>query len=135
MTLDSRSDELDKKLEGNDIDKSVATLVKDARRRQLQLRLLTASIILDFILSAVLTVVVFKTNEVARLAQSTKAAVIQNCETANDSRRNQRQLWGYVLSLTPEQPRTSEQEARVKEFSKFVDSTFAPRDCQAEANR
>lgn len=135
MSLASRSDELDKKLEGNSIDSSIETLVKDAARARRNVRLLAASIALDFILTIVLAVVSYKTNELAHLAQTTKQAVIQNCETANDPRLAQKQLWGYVLSLTPSQPRTPEQEDRVKEFAKFVDQTFKPRDCQAEANK
>lgn len=135
MTLASRSDELDKKLENNSIDASIETLVKDAVRARRNVKLLAASIALDFILTIVLAVVSYKTNELAHLAQTTKQAVIQNCETANDSRIAQKQLWGYVLSLTPQQPRNEEQQARVDEFAKFVDQTFKPRDCQAEANK
>lgn len=133
--LDERSDRLDEELKQNPIDKSIETLVKDAARRRLQLRLLGIFIVLQFLFIVTLGVVSVKTAQVAQLAQSNKAAVIQNCETANDSRNNQRQLWGYVLSLTPQQPRTPEQDARVAEFARFVDRTFAPRDCQAEANK
>lgn len=135
MSLAERADELDKKLEQNPIDTSIETLAQDARRARRNVKLLAASIILDFILTVGLTFLSFQTSHLASLSQSNKAAVIQNCETANDSRTAQRQLWGYVLSLTPQQPRTPEQQARVDEFAKFVDQTFKPRDCQAEANK
>lgn len=135
MSLAERDDELDKKLEGNPIDSSIATLTRDARRARRNVRLLAASITLDFVLTIALTVLSFQTNHLATLAQTNKQAVIQNCETANDSRTAQRQLWGYVLSLTPQQPRTAEQQARVDEFAKFVDQTFKPRDCKAEASQ
>lgn len=134
MSLDSRSDELDKKLENNDIDKSVATLIKGAHRQRRAIRLLAVSIVLDFILTIGLTVVSVKTNEVARLAQSNKEAVIANCETANESRANQLKLWQYVFDIPPTVPRTPEQDKRVGEFKVFIDKTFAQRNCHAEAN-
>lgn len=135
MSLASRSDELDKKLQETDVDTAVATLAVAARRNRRNITLLAISISLDFLLTIALTVLSFQTNELAQLAQTNKEAVIQNCETANDSRTAQRQLWGYVLSLTPQQPRSAEQQARVDEFAKFVDHTFKQRDCQAEANK
>ena len=135
MSLAERSDELDKKLANNPIDNSIETLAKDARRARRNVRLLAISIGLDFALTIALTVLSFQTSHLANLAQTNKAAVVQNCETANDSRAAQRQLWGYVLSLTPQQPRTPEQQDRVNEFAKFVDETFKARDCQAEANK
>lgn len=134
MSLADRADALDKKMADVDIDEAIRTLVLDARRRRLQVRLLAVFIALTTGLTVAIGVVSWKTAQLANLAQTNKAAVIQNCETANDSRTAQRQLWGYVLSLTPSQPRNAEQQARVDEFAKFVDRTFAPRDCQAEAN-
>lgn len=135
MSLDSRNEELEKKLHETDLPQAVEVLVKDAKRRTRQLRWIAISLALDLILTIGLTIFGLKTNEVAKLAQSNKEATIQGCEIANDARDKQRVLWGYVLALTPQQPRTPEQEDRVNEFRGFVDNTFAHRDCQAEATR
>lgn len=135
MTLDSRNAELESKLKTADLPKAVDTLLSDARRRRFQLRVLAVSIALDFILTIGLTFLSFKTSDLAQLAQNNRDAVIQNCETANDSRENQRALWGYVFSVSPTTPRTPEQEQQINEFRDFVNKTFAQRDCQAEANK
>lgn len=135
MSLETRSNELDKKLEHNEIDDSISTLVKGAKRQRRAIRLLALSILLDFILTIGLTIFSIKTNEALQLAQNNRQAIVQNCETANDSRKNQRELWRYVTSLTPSQPRNAEQQARVEDFNKFVEKTFAQRDCQAEAEK
>lgn len=135
MSLDSRNEELERKLSKTQLPDAVATLMDDAKKSRRRVRLLTASIILDFVLTIGLTVVSAKTADLTRQAQSNKAALIQNCETANDSRNKQLTLWGYVLALNPEQARTPEQQAAVDKFAKFVEDTFAPRDCEAEANK
>lgn len=135
MSLAERADELDKKLEQNPIDQSIATLVKADNRRRRQVMLLAVSLALDFVLTIGLTFLSFQTSHIAQLAQNNKEAVILNCETANDSRDAQRKLWAYVIALPPQQPRSPEQQQRVEEFQVFVDKTFKPRDCQAEANK
>lgn len=133
--LEQRDDELNKQMSVHPAEESVQILVKDAKRRTTQLRILSASVILTLLLTIGLSVVSYKLYQITKLAQSNRAAVIANCETANDSRKNQRELWRYVTSLTPIQPRSDKQEARVKDLSKFVDKTFAQRDCQAEAKK
>lgn len=135
MSLAERADELDKKLEQNPIDQSIAALVKADNRRRRQVMLLAVSLALEFVLTIGLTFLSFQTNHIAQLAQNNKEAVILNCETANDSREAQRKLWAYVIALPPQQTRTPEQQQRVEEFQVFVDKTFKPRDCQSEANK
>lgn len=134
MSLDSRNDDLNKKIEDTDLPNAVAVLLKDARKRRRQLRWLATALALDFLLMIAIAVLLVRTSDIAKLSQSNQQALIQNCETANDSRTKQLTLWRYVLSITPDQPRTPEQEAMVKDFTKFIQTTFAPRDCQAEAD-
>lgn len=135
MTLDSRSDELDKKLEDNPVDKGIEALAKGVSRQRRAIRLLAVSIVLEFVLTIGVAVIAFKTNEALNLSQSNKDAVIANCETANDSRKNQLALWNYVFAIPPSQPPTPDQQTRAKEFKSFVDITFQPRDCQKEINK
>lgn len=132
MSLDDRNAELNEKLEQNPIDSQIAALIKADARRKSQVRLLFICFGLLIALSVVLGYVSWKTNQIARVAQSNRAAVIANCEVANQSRDDQRQLWSYVISLTPERPRTDEQQERTDDFEAYVNKTFAHRDCMAE---
>jgi len=62
-----------------------------------------------------------------------KAAEAQRiiCETGNQSRAAQRQLWGLVLELSAQaRPHpTPEEQQRAARFRAYIDATFAPRDC------
>lgn len=131
--LEQRDNALNKEIEKHPAEQSIDILVRDAKRRSRQLHILTAAVILTLLLGIGLSVVSYKLYQITQLAQSNRQAVIDNCEVANDSRKNQRELWAYVISLTPSQPRTEEQTARTEKFSDFVDRTFAQRDCQGEA--
>lgn len=132
MSLDSRNEELDKKLEENPIDDIVHALVRADDNRKNQVRWLAVSLLLDVLLTIAFGWVTIQTHNLAVEAESNKTALIRNCETANEARKNQRALWGFILSVPPQEPRTPEQQKRVDSFSQFVDTTFAPRDCEAE---
>lgn len=135
MGLDERNEELDKQLQVHPVEESVAVLMKDAKARKLQVRILLVSVILDILLTVGLTVVSIKTSDVAHLAQSNREAVFANCQTSNDSRHNNRILWDYLLALPPEQPQSDQQKLQIAKFKEFVATTFAERDCQAEINK
>lgn len=132
--LEQRDDELNRQMAEHPAEESIRVLVKDAQRSKRRMRILTVSVILDILLTIGLATVSFKTSEVAHLAQSNKDAVIANCQTANESRRNNKALWDFAFTLTPDQPPTPEQNERTAKFKEFVAKTFAQRDCQAETN-
>lgn len=133
--LEERDDELNKQMQKHPAEESIKVLVKDARRRTVQLRLLSATVVLTLLLTLMLSVVSYKLYRVTQLAQSSQAAVVANCETANDSRRNQKQLWDFVFALPQLEPPTAEEQARAAQFKDFIAKTFALRDCQAEVNK
>lgn len=54
---------------------------------------------------------------------------INNCKIGNEFRTNNRQLWDYILALSPEKPPTPEQAKRIIDFKKFLNKTFELRDC------
>lgn len=135
MSLDDRNAELEKKLEISPVEKNIEVLVRDAAKRKRQVRLLAASLVFDLLLTVGLATISLKTNETAHLAQSNRDAVLANCETSNDSRKNNRALWDFAFALTPTQPPTEEQKAQTALFKEFVAKTFAERDCQAEINK
>lgn len=125
MSLDDRNAELEHKLEENPIDNQIAVLVRADRRRKWQVLALTVII-------AVLTVVAFKTFQLARLAQSNREAVVASCETSNEARKNNTILWDFILKQPSEKPLTAEQQRVRNDFIDLKNKTFAPRDCQAE---
>lgn len=133
--LEERSDELDKQMAEHPAEESIRILVKDANKSKRRFRILTISVILDILLTIGLAYLSFKTSETAHLAQTNKAALIANCETANESRKNNRDLWEFAFSLTPTQAQTDEQKAQNQKFKDFVAITFAQRDCRAEVNK
>lgn len=132
--LEERDDHLNQQIEEHPAEESIRVLVKDAHRRTRQLRLLTATVVLTLLMAIGLVFVSYKLYRITQLAQTNQNAVVANCETANDSRKNQLILWNYVFSVPARTPRTPEQEQRNEDFKKFIAKTFAPRDCRAEIN-
>lgn len=132
MSLDDRNAELERKLKENPIDTQIEALIKADSRRKIQVRLLAASLILDLFLTIAFGFITVQTRELAQRADDNKTALLRNCETANDSRRNNRLLWDYLLAIPPAQVQTPEQQQTRAEFKKFVEKTFAPRDCASE---
>lgn len=133
--LEERDNKLNEEMQKHPAEEAIQVLVKDAHRRKRQVRILAVSVVLNILLTAGFGFLTYKTNQIASLAQSNQDAVVANCEVANESRKNQRELWAYVISLTPSQPRTEEETTRVDAFQEFVNKTFAERDCQAEINK
>lgn len=135
MSLDDRNAELEEKLEHNPIDEQIAALARSDKSRKRQVRWLAISLALDVLLTIGFGYTTLQANEAAKKAETNEVAIVRNCETANQSRKDQRELWGYVISLTPIEPRTEAQTNRVNQFSDFVDKTFAQRDCQGELKK
>lgn len=134
MSLEERSNELDKKLEDNDIDNSIDILVKDAKRRRIQLQIVTATVIIDFILTIGLIFVSINTNNALIAAQNNKDALVLSCKSGNDFRVSEASLWNHILEIQPVlQNLTPEQQVQrdktVADFKKYLQTTFATRDC------
>lgn len=134
MSLEQRNAELEKKLAGSPLPLAIEALIKDASKRKRQVRLLTISIFLDILLTIGLAVVSLNTHKLATQADSNQQAIIRSCETGNEARANNKQLWTYLLNIpTPNAPTFQQQQVR-DQFSAFVDKTFAPRDCSKVVN-
>lgn len=54
---------------------------------------------------------------------------VATCQSGNESRKLQVQLWDYVLGFPPSRPRTEAQDKQIADFKAYVHKTFAPRDC------
>lgn len=129
MSLDERNAELDQALEHNPIDEQIASLTRADLSRKRQVRWLAISLILDVLLTIGFGYTTIRANNAASKAESSTHAIIRNCETSNEARANNKKLWDYIINLPPTQPPTSEQQKRIADFKKFIDMTFAPRDC------
>lgn len=128
-SLEQRNDTLNKQIDSTDLPAAIQTLIADARKRRRQLRLLALSICLDVLLTVALGWLSVRTHSIATQSESNKQAIVMSCQQTNDARASNEQLWKYLLSLpTPNAP-TLQQQAVRKQFSAFIDKTFAPRDC------
>lgn len=131
MSLNSRNEKLNKKIDDTDLPSAVAVLVKDAKKRKLQVRWLGVSILLDIILTFGVGYLSIQNNRVASQAENNQQALVQSCETTNGSRANNKQIWDYLLAVqTPNVPTLQQQQVR-SQFQSLVDTTFAPRDCNS----
>lgn len=133
-TLDERSDDLDKQLEDNPIDRSIEAIIKDSKRRGIQLRILAISLVLDVVLTFGLAAVSFQAHDLAVQAGHSRDAVIESCRTGNDFRTTEANLWAHILdlqpvlsNLTPEQQ--AQRDKTVKDFRTYLTTVFAARDC------
>lgn len=135
MSLDDRNKALNDELERNPVDVQVEALAKADKRQQKQVAILAFTVAFDVLLTIGFGFITWRTHELSSLADTNQEAIVRNCETANESRKNQRELWAYVIQLTPIQPRTEEQSNRAADLQTFVNETFAPRDCSKEINK
>ena len=73
--------------------------------------------------------------EVASTATQNTETQRLTCESGNQARAAQRQLWGYLFELSAQQnpDQTAEQKAQVAKFKAYVDTVFADRDCTRPA--
>lgn len=133
MSLDDRNAVLDKKLQNNAIDDAVAALIKADQRRKGQILLLFISIAFDLILSVFLAFGWQANHQLALRAESNHDAIVRSCETSNEARAKNKELWNYILSLPPSNDgnaSTPDQQKRVNDFKAFLDDTFKIRDCK-----
>lgn len=120
--LDRKKAELDKKLAQTDLTKAVEALFKEARRSKIRQIVLTISVILDL----VLTVGLF---QAYHRIDTNREYIKTDCYSRNESRANNKEIWGYLLAVPPEKPRTSIEQKFFDEFKQKIDDTFAPKDC------
>lgn len=134
--LKQRDNALNEQMATHPAEESIRILVKDANRRKRQLRLLTISVVFDIVLSLALTYGWQLNHNLAIKAETNRSAILRGCEVSNEARAKNKQLWAYILELPTAdgQPRTPEQQKRVDDFRRFINDTFAPRDCSAEIN-
>ena len=115
----SRLEALSDKL--NDVSKQLQK-VADASRNTRRLAIgLAVSLVLDVLLTITVTLL-----SLSALSQSAAQhqSQLASCAISNDSRTQQRALWGYLFNLAGG-AKTSEQ----KQFLGYVNKTFSPINC------
>ncbi len=100
---------------------------------------LAGSVVFDILLSVILGVVSFiainasnKATDATSAANDSIRTQKISCESANVSRKLNRDLWGYVLTVSAQsrtEPQTPEQAVRIEQFKNYVNTVFADRDC------
>lgn len=125
MNLAQRNAKLEEKLKDSDLPKAVTILVKDARKRKRNEKILAISLALDILLSVGLAIGYRQNHQLAVKAETTQNAVIRSCENSNDARKNNREIWDYIIELTAKAPPTPERDT----FIKKINDTYQLRDC------
>ena len=133
-SLEQRNKALDERLEKNPISESIAVLEKAAKKQQRTNKLLALSIVFDIILSFGLTYGWHQNHQLASRAESNKSALIRSCETSNEARAKNREIWNYVLEISNRPNQTPEQQKTRDDFIMKLDDTFAPRNCNEISN-
>ncbi len=129
MSLDERNAELERALELNPIDEQIQALARSDHSRKRQIRWLAISIMLDVLLTIGFGYTTLRANNAANKAETNTSAIVRSCETSNEARANNKQLWYYILNLPRTNTPTADQQKQTTDFKTFVDKTFAPRDC------
>lgn len=129
-----RSDRLDEKLNGSVIEATVQTLMRSQGRNRRVIRILAFSLAVDVLLSVAIGFGHWRLDRTVKHVQATAATQQAFCESSNEGRRAQRQLWGYILDLSAQPqpgqpPRTEEQVRRAEAFGVYVNDVFKDRDC------
>lgn len=129
MSLDTRNAELEEKLEVNPIDEQIAALARSDASRKRQVRWLAVSLALDVLLTIGFGYATLRANNAASKAETTQHSIVRNCETTNESRAKNREIWDYIVQISERPNLTPEQQKTRDDFIMKLNDTFAPRDC------
>lgn len=105
---------------------------------QIGVRAKTA-VILAAVLALVVVGVIVNSVHVSRTENRTNRLQeyqVANCESSNEARKAQRDLWGFILEISaanPKQTQTAEERKNLVKFQAYVTTTFADRDCSKVA--
>lgn len=86
------------------------------------------SLVLDLLLTVPVAWAVVRADSADELSKANRVNQRATCVAGNESRRDVRELWNKVFSLSSTSP-SPEQARRVAEFKAFVEQTYADRDC------
>ena len=115
--------------------RAVQNISRELRRSKRAIVWITISLIFDICLSIIVGGVVYFTHQLSENANKNASALVVNCESANQARTLNKNLWDYVLNLpTVNNPnetaaQKSLNQKNVTNFRSYVDKIFAQQDC------
>jgi hypothetical protein len=121
-----------------DLTASVRDLAGYGRRNRRLIYWTAGGLLVDLILSVTLILVAVQANNASHRATEATSAAAQNrqnarvtCESGNQARLAQIQLWTYVLDVSAQSSPdpTPEQKKRIADFRAYISRVFTPRDC------
>jgi hypothetical protein len=133
--LSTQADELSANV--NTLNASVVELTRYGRRNRFLIRWNIAGLALQLILLIAVALIAIQSSNASEDAKEATSASAQNrqnaratCESGNEARALQVQLWNYVLDLSSNRPNmTVGQRQQIAQFRLYLARTFAPRDC------
>jgi hypothetical protein len=101
---------------------------------------IAAVLALVVLVAVVLVFVAADAREASRRAEAANSLSERNaqaqkvsCESGNEARRVNRQLWTYVLDLSSKNPNlTAEQHRQIRTFRGYLVTVYADRDCNSD---
>jgi hypothetical protein len=107
------------------------TLHQKSRRQGRVILGLIVSIVFDVALSVVIWLVAVQARDASSLATHNRLTQIVTCESGNQARAAQVQLWDFFLHLAGQTNPSPQKTEQIEKFRSYVGQTFAQRDCQA----
>jgi hypothetical protein len=95
-------------------------------------RHLTIGIILSVVVDVALSIIaIIGLNTASEASQGNHQTLVTNCHQSNTTRKSDRELWTYALDqIVPANAPAAAQASKAK-FEVRIQTTFAPRDCDA----
>lgn len=113
----------------NELTGQLAATVRYGHRNRHLIVGLAVSLVVDVALTVALAVVAVQARDATDAAARVHDRQVATCESGNDARAAQIQLWNYLLSVPPVRPLTAEQKQQITQFRAYVHRVFAARDC------
>lgn len=129
MNLEQRNKQLEEKLKDSDLPKAVTILIKDAKKRKRNEKILAVSVILDILLTIGFGFITIRTHRLAVQAETNRNSIVRTCQSSNEARANNKLLWDHIIDITNKPPASPEETKGRIDFKAFIDKTFEQRDC------
>lgn len=116
----------------------VRILADYGKRNRNFIKLLTATVIFDLLMSCTIGTIGYKAFTAANqarhassLAERNRAAAVTQCLSGNDFRAADKARWEYVINLSAGsgRPQTEQQQSDLAKFRAYIEQADAPRDC------
>lgn len=139
--LFQRNADLEHRLSGAPVEKQIHALVTSGRRNRHLIRLTFTGLALDLILSLVLGLQWYRTDDAQRNIAKTAQTAHDTCLASNKTRADQITLWNFVINLSTQDQKgktkeeLARQEVQTNQFKIFIRKTFAPRKCPPAPGR